>query len=178
MKWNEYMLQLLTRENITLALSIFGSIGTLITLVSSYLTARKNLKITITTAVYREEQHLLVIGLAFENRSRLPIAITSISLSSPIKDYVPLKYPRYVGEYIHKKGNQIVDQKFTYNLQLPFGIQQLDASSGDILFDIPREDFQKLSTPLMLLVHSTRGCVQKTELRPDQIRYIDALHIQ
>ena len=37
--------ELLTRENITLALSIFGSIGTLVTFISSYLSKRKNLRI-------------------------------------------------------------------------------------------------------------------------------------
>lgn len=44
--------KLLTRENITLALSIFGSIGTLITFISSYLHTRKNLKIKISRAGY------------------------------------------------------------------------------------------------------------------------------
>lgn len=35
----------LTQENITLVLSIFGSIGTLVTFISSYLTKRKILKL-------------------------------------------------------------------------------------------------------------------------------------
>ena len=72
------LLNLLTRENITLALSIFGAAGTLFTFITSYMSKRKNLKVQITKSSYRTDAHMLLITLTFENRSMLPIAITSI----------------------------------------------------------------------------------------------------
>lgn len=74
--------KLLTRENITLALSIFGSIGTLITFISSYLHTRKNLKIKISRSGYGRSTPKMLISLTFENQSRLPISITSIKVFS------------------------------------------------------------------------------------------------
>lgn len=162
---------LLTRENITLALSIFGSIGTSITLISSYLTKRKNLKINIASFTYKSHLQRLALLVTFENRSRLPISVTSISCSLHGKIITPIRYPQGVGEYIHRIGKDIVDKKFEYNLSFPADIQQLCAVSGYILFDISQEDLENLSTPLILQVHSTRGRAQKIELQPSQIEW-------
>ena len=83
-----------------------------------------------------------------------------------------MSYPRNVGEYTHKSGNEVIDRKFTYNLKLPADIQQLGALSGHVLFDISPKDFENISTPLTVLVHSTRGRVQKIGLKPNQIKYM------
>lgn len=164
------MSELFTRENITLALSIFGSVGTLVTFISSFLTKRKNLKVVFNSSAYRKEIHWLILVITFENRSRLPIAITSISAILNGKEIKPIRYPHCVGEYTHRVGPEVIDKKFEYNLKLPADIQQLSAVSGYILFDVSPKDFENLSTPLTLLVHSTRGKVQKIELQPDQIK--------
>lgn len=163
---------LLTRENITLALSIFGTIGTLVTLTSSYLTKRKNLKVNLVSFTYRIDLERLMLSLTFENRSRLPIAIISISVIKDNKELNFEPYPSCVGEYTHRHGNEIVDRKFEYNLNLPVDIQQLSAVSGVVLFGISPTDLENLSTPLTLLIRSTRGKVQKIELPPDQIKWI------
>lgn len=164
--------RLLTRENITLALSIFGTIGTLVTLTSSYLTKRKNLKIILASSTYRRDLERLVLSMTFENRSRLPIAITSVSIIKDNKELNLAPYPSCVGEYTHRYGTEIVDRKFEYNLKLPVDIQQLSAVSGFVLFDVSPTELENLPTPLMLLIHSTRGRVQKIELPSDQIKWI------
>lgn len=164
--------ELLTRENITLALSIFGSIGTLVTFISSYLSKRKNLRINITSSTYNESLNYLVLIITFENRSCLPISVTSISAILHGKELEPLCHPHCVGEYTQRNGNEVIDRKFTYNLQIPTAIQQFGATSGHILFDIPPEELRNQSTPLILAVYSTRGRVQKIELQPQQIRWI------
>lgn len=162
----------LTRENITLALSIFGSIGTLITFISSYLTKRKNLKIHIVSSTYKQNLQRLVLIITFENRSRLPISVTSTSAIINGNEYELLQHPHCVGEYTHKHGNNVVDRKFEYNLRFPSDIQQLSAISGYLLFDVVPKELENLSTPLILQVHSTRGLVQKIELQPNQIKWI------
>lgn len=164
--------ELLTQENITLALSIFGSIGTLITFISSYLSKRKNLKINIISATYKKSPDRLILVITFENRSCLPIAVTSISVTLHGEKLEPLRHPHCVGEYTQRSGDEVIDRKFTYNLQIPADIQQFGAASGYILFDISPEELQNQSTLLILAICSTRGRVQKIELQPHQIKWI------
>lgn len=161
-----------TRANITLALSIFGAVGTLVTFISSYLTKRRNLKISISSAMYRKDLRWLLCAISFENRSRLPIAITSISATANNRTIQPNPYPCCVNNYAHRIGNDVIDRKFEYNLKLPADIQQLSALSGYVLFELSPEEIEKLSTPLTLAIHSTRGRVQKIELSPNLIKRI------
>lgn len=161
-----------TRANITLSLSIFGAVGTLVTFISSCLTKRKNLKISATSVTYRKDLRWLLCDITFENRSRLPIAITSIFLTINNKTIEPKLYPCCVNSYTHRIGNEVIDRKFEYNLKLPADIQQLSALSGHVLFDVAPTELENLATPVTLLIHSTRGRVQKIELSPDLIKWI------
>ena len=168
----EFISALFTRENITLFLSVFGSFGTLITFISSYLTKRKNLKISISSCVYRKDFRWLIFVITFENRSRLPIAITSVSATLNNQEVKSLSYPHHVGDYVYRSGDKILDSKVEYNLKLPADIQQLSALSGYVLFELSPKEIENLSTPLILLIRSTRGRVQKIELSSDQIKWI------
>lgn len=165
-------IELFTQENITLALSIFGFIGTLITFIANFLVYRKNLRINLISSTYKKALHRLILVITFENRSRLPIAISSISATINGSELELLSHPHCVGEYTQTHGKEVVDRKFTYNLDIPVGIQQLDAVSGHILFDVSPTELENLSTPLILSIHSTRGRVQKNELQPHQIKWI------
>lgn len=139
--------KLLTRENITLALSIFGSIGTLITFISSYLHTRKNLKIKISRSGYGRSPPPMLISLTFENHSRLPISITSIKVFLNGCEITVVKYPSSVEKYSYKEGNEVVERKFLYNLNFPVDVQPLLAVSGHILLDLPPKELEILSTP-------------------------------
>lgn len=165
------MTDLLTKENITFALSVFGSAGALFTFINSCLIKRKQLKITVADAVYNRNLNNLIISTAFENKSQLPIAVTAIKIENNKTTIDSVKYPAFVGEYTHTHGTEVVDRKFEYNLNLPLDIDQLSAKAGCVLFDIPQEGIENLSTPLTLLIYSTRGRVQKIELQPNQIKY-------
>ena len=156
---------LITRDNITLLLSVIGALGTCITLISSFLHKRKNLKIHITDAEYNKNQNQMLLTLAFENRSQLPIAITSVRIFLNGHELSAAKYPICVSQYIHRHGSEVVDRKFLYNLNFPITIQQLGAFAGKMLLEFSP------STPLTLQVHSTRGKVQQIALPCDQIKY-------
>ncbi len=163
--------EILTRENITLALSIFGTLGSLFTLISAFLTKRKNLKISIKSATYKPKLNSLAIIFCFENRSRLPITITSVSTESNVN--IKLNpHPNYVGNCSYKENGEIVHRHFEFDLKFPVDIAQLSACSGFVLFDIPQDVLQNLSTPLSFQVHSTRGRAQKIELKPAQIKWM------
>lgn len=114
----------------------------------------------------------MILGITFENRSRLPIAIISISVIKDNKQFNSVPYPSCVSEYTHRYGTEVVDRKFEYNLKFPTDICQLSAVSGFILFDVSPTDLENSSTPLTFLIHSTRGKVQKIELPPSQIEWI------
>lgn len=113
------LLNLLTRENITLALSIFGAAGTLFTFITSYVSKRKNLNIQITKSSYRTDTHMLLITLTFENRSVLPIAITSIKCFTDKQEFPLFEHPICVKEYAHSRGKEVIDRKFLYNIIFP-----------------------------------------------------------
>lgn len=162
---------LFTRNNITLFLSIFGSVGTLITFISSYLTKRKNLKIKLVSCTYRKDLGWLVFVIAFENHSHLPIAITAISAVLNNQTIKAMPHPHPVGDFVYRNGNNILDTKVEYNLKLPADIQQLSALSGYVLFELLPEEIENLSTPVTLAVRSTRGREQKIELSPDLIKW-------
>lgn len=157
---------ILTLENISFVLGLIGTTGTAWSLVSS----RKRLRVHISNMVYRTDLKTLVIVALFENRSNLPISITNVTLMAAEKELSFEPYPRCVSEYYHKKGSEIVDKKFLYNIAFPVSLSQLEAASGHLLLDISQEDFEKLPTHLTLKVYSSRGRVQKKQLNTSVIK--------
>lgn len=160
----DVFLSLFTKANITLLLSIIGTIGTVSTFVISFLNKRKRLRISFSDIIYRNDLKTLIVGTTFENKSQLPIAITKIFLLYNGVQHSCIPYPRCVSTYAHKIGKDTVDRINTYNMNLPIDINQLSAKSGYFLFDIPEEDVQTLRTGAFLLVHSTRGKVMRISL--------------
>lgn len=167
---NDTIRELLTRDNITLALSIFGALGTIFTIISTFILNRKNLSINIASCTNRYGK--LYINMTFINKSRQPISVFSIKLKASEKIYSSLPYPENVGKYTLRDGNEIIDRVFTYTLPLPIDLQALGAASGYISFDVPKEVLKNSSIPLTLLVQSTRGTVQKIELNHTLIEYL------
>lgn len=161
---------LLSKDNITLALSIFGAVGTLIAFISSYIAKRKNLKIYITDAAYRKDTRVLLISVVFENRSTLPISVTFLKCFLGVHELSLLEYPICVRDYTHHRGKDVIDRKFFYNLRMPVDIQQLSAVSGYIALELSQKELEMLPIPLTLQVRSTRKGVQKIVLQPNQIR--------
>lgn len=161
-----------TKANITLFLSIIGSLGTIITLISSFYVKRKNLKIKIGNVKYKRDQKQMLLDIAFENRSYLPISITSVRIFLNNRELEIEDHPSCVGEYSHFHGTEVVDRKFAYNLDFPVTLQQLGASSGKILLEFSPEELENPSTPLIFQVRSTRGKVQQIELPCEQIKYV------
>lgn len=170
----EILPNIFTLQNISFGLGLFGSVGTAWNLISS----RKRLRIQIADSAYRTDRKTLVIVVTFENRSRLPISITDATLIAGEKEFSFEPYPRCVAEYFHKKGSEVVDKQFLYNLSFPVSLSQLGAASGYLLLDISQEDFEKLPTRLILKVHSSRGLAQKRLLNTEEIKLTTLSDIQ
>lgn len=155
-----------TIQNISFILGLIGSAGT----AWSFINSRKRLIIQLSDIAYRTDIKTLVIVIVFENRSRLPISITDVTLIAEEKELSFEPYPRCVAKYSHKEGSEVVDRKFLYNLAFPVSLAQLEAASGHLLLDISQEEFEKLPTQVTLQVRSTRGRVQKKQLSSSDIR--------
>lgn len=167
---------LFTQENVTFVLSVFGSLGTLFTFVYTYWTKRKNLKVKIVSATYKKDRQQLILIVNFENRSQLPISVISANLSFSKETHKPLRYPKWVGHHKYSDGPEVVDRKFTYNLEFPINMNSLTAASGYILFDIPEEKLQNLSTAAILRLRVTRGLALRILLKQNQIKWIENTH--
>ena len=156
------MLQYLTRENITLALAIFGSAGTLISWISRIVSSRKSVSISI-GRIY-EPDKCFSCFLIFENKSRLPISITSISVLIDGVSFPCVSIPHAAYTITEKTGSTVTRYKEFPGLSMPLNLSGLSGSSGFLDFDIPQEYLQKLSTPLILQVATNRGRLKQIQL--------------
>ena len=170
----EILKTLFTKENITFILSLIGSASAFFTFWNS----RKRLKCHISDAGYNAERKILVLSLILENRSRIPISVTNISISINGSEKTFEPYPRYVSQYYHFHGRELVDQKFLYNAVFPIALSQLGAASAYLLLALSQEEFEKLPTQMNLIIRSTRGLEQKKQLKLTAIRLIDKSEIQ
>ena len=132
MHFSEYiekLLSLFTRDNITLILAIFGSLGTLISWIFSYISNRRNLDIHVVG--YRQDTpHALLLYVSFINNSRLPISISDISIKINGIISSCQKIPiTALEEEISRKGNAIshYDHK---TIGFPISIPGLNGTSG------------------------------------------------
>ncbi len=152
------MQYLFTKENVTLFLSIASSIGAL---TSWFFTIYINKKRLIIKPIKSGYHCMFYIQLSLENRSRLPITITNVSLQLDKKLYKSFDNYFCVNEYTHRCGHDILDKKFDYNFRPPITTPALSAFAGFIVFELPKEVFESSPTPRYLLIESTRGKKQR-----------------
>lgn len=159
----------LTRENITLAMSIFGSVGTIISFTLAFLHNRKKVKISILNFEKMGDVYLFFI--MFENLSRLPISISRISLIS--NDFAEDCFvtPEFVLEYNKSTEKQgVYERKVYYSEQIPINLSPLGAISGYLLFPaLEEQTLIDVSRLTILQVYTNRGKVKKIEFVPQQV---------
>lgn len=91
----------ITKENITFLLSVFGSLGTLYTLLAQ----RKNLSLSIQS--YRYNNKSLLMYVAFTNRSRLPISVLNVSILQDEVCYPCVYVPTVVCEHTRRSEKRL-----------------------------------------------------------------------
>lgn len=158
----ETLASLFTRDNITLALSIFGSIGTVFTFIHTFITNRKTVNVRIIGHRFSDES--LLIYMAFENNSRLPISITGISVSIEEITYPCIEPPVIALETTHRTGKTITSHHEYKTLNLPINLSSLGGASGYVYFEIPEANSQNNAIQLMFSINSNRGLVIKKKL--------------
>lgn len=143
-----------TRENITLAIALFGAIGTAISGILSFFRSRKKISIQI-IKISRLEKFMIAY-IAMQNKSRLPISINDISIIINKRKYTGNSVPPLTLEYVIDSLDTPATRKHT-TIQFPVNLGPLSGASGYICLDVPSDVSQKLSTPLTFEVSTNRG---------------------
>lgn len=149
------MLDWFTRQNITFAIAVMGFLLSLASWVKDYFSQRKKFRCEILGI--KSYADVTFINLMITNHSRVPIAITRISLLVDGKTYVCSSLPVLVAEHNRSKGGVIYDSRMEYSTPLPIQLMGLGAVKALVLF----EDMQQLppddATELTLSICTNRG---------------------
>lgn len=142
-----------TKENITLIIAVIGCAGSVSLWIYNFVTSR--CKIDMELVRMYEPDIMIACYVAFTNRSRLPVSITSVCvvIDGVCFQCIPISYPVFT--VTNSKTGEIIQQHFT--LSLPINLCSLSGVSGFLAFDIPREFLKKTSTPLTFEVSTNRG---------------------
>lgn len=154
--------KLLTRENITLALAVFGAVGTLVTWIYHWFTSRKSLEVQL-LRIYTPSKALACF-FSISNKSRLPISVLSVSVFIDGVSFqnVPIPHITY-SVSTTRNGETTIKHEYPA-LTFPINLTGLSGTSGFVDFEIPEEVSQKIATPLIVQVATNRGNLSKTAL--------------
>ena len=140
----------LTKENITLAIALFGAIGTIFTWILNAIHNHKNLDLKIVQISRTEKQ--LTMYLSILNKSQLPISISGIAILLN-NVYYPCDVISHSAYTIHY-SNKDTD---ICTLPFPITLGSLSGTSGYIEFDISSNASKFFSNPLTVQVSTNRG---------------------
>lgn len=154
----EYAGQIFTKDNITFALAILGSIGTVYTFIA------QRRKISLSIHYYSYKNRSLLMYVSFSNRSHLPISITNVSVVQDNICYPCVYVPTKVREYTHKIGKEIISHKEIMSIQFPISLLSLAGFSGYLYFDMLPDTYPDAPTELILEVCASRGKAKRMKL--------------
>ena len=157
------MTHIFTKDNITFALSIFGSLGTLFTLIHKLFSNRKHLQMKIIHHILDDDKRFIIYA-SFVNKSMLPISITNICIKIDDVYYPCMQPPVVACEETTRINGRIVSYKDFLSLPMPINLPPLSGSSGYICFEFSRAPFQPDSKELIFSVSSNRGKVFEKKL--------------
>lgn len=153
---------LLNRENITLCLSIIGSLGAVISAVSAFIRNRKRIKVSVIG--YRHDRRLYTFWLLIENRSRLPISVNAFSIKADNGTCMCVLSQKVAIESVRRVGSKVVSSREYLSANFPINLPGLSSCSALILFE-PLEQLLKAdSKSVTFQVHTNRGKVSQIEL--------------
>lgn len=154
----ELLNKLLSKENITFALSVFGSLGTIFAIISQ----RKKLSVSMNYYNYKDRS--VIMYVSFINQSHLPISITGVSIVIDKVCYPCVYVPTKVLDYTHKIGKEVVGRKEILSIQFPISLSSLAGTSGYLYFDTLPNTYPYDPKTLTLQVTSNRGKAKKIQL--------------
>lgn len=152
---------------VTLCLAIFGSAGTLYTLISAFIVNRVNLELKIEqcTLIQKDSASFYV---SICNRSRLPISITDICVYNHDRLYSCNHIPTLVLTRQETSGNTVVHREDYKSLPIPISLSSLAGISGYLSFSFPLADFEVPDQLLTFQISTNRHKRQRMTLQLHQ----------
>lgn len=155
------MLKYLTKDNITFVLALFGSLGTVISFLSSYYKARQNFSIDLVDLGIGESG--ILCYLTIFNKSSKQLIITDMSIKTNNLYFPAIKIPEIVQHSVRRSGNEITDVHSNYSLAFPVILASEYATSGYFYFPFPKGISTASSSTFSLKVCTSHGnSVEKT----------------
>lgn len=151
------MLKILTRENITLFLSILGSVGTVSGWFYHWMVNRKNL--TFKVSGHCVDNDGLFIYFQITNNSRLSITINAISLFLDNKEI----YCRLTPDALYTIQHGSREERILLTA-FPLSLAPLYGASGCTYFPFEPETKPPASNTLAFVIRTNRGRAIKTQL--------------
>ena len=158
------LITILTRDNVTFAIALIGCLGSLYTLISASVANRQNLDFRILGHFIPESQSI-ILYISFENKSRLPVSITGISVIYNEIPYPCQEIPVKVYETTTRRNRtEILSHHEYFSMSIPIFLPGLGGTSGYVYFEAPEEIFQPDTTHLTFQVTTNRGKAIKRTL--------------
>ena len=144
----------LSKENVTLLLSILGIAGSASSWLYTIIKSRKRFEVRING--YRANAHGVLLHVQLINKSTLALSIGNISICSG-KEYPANPLPAKVLSRTHRVGDEVKSHKEYYSMSFPVNLPPLCGVSGYLYFSSGEEIFPQLSNNVTLIVHTNRG---------------------
>lgn len=148
-------LNLLTRENISLILSIIGSVGAVSSWIYNYVTRRKNITFRIINHDYEIDDNYLSLYFHLTNNSELPITINEICIEQNSEEVCCSLVP---------DSFACIGEEDITSVSFPLSVAPLCSCSGYLHFVFPHkieEDFSKIQN---FVIRTNRGKALKERL--------------
>lgn len=147
---------------ITFGIAVAGFLMSLATWVKDFITQRKHIEGKVLNI--KSYQSVTYIDLLIENRSRLPISITDISLFLGDSAYRCTPLPKLILEHTKSRKGEVYERTMKYSTPMPIQISNLGATTVVALFEgmkrLPPDD----ATHLNLSISTNRGSPVKMTL--------------
>ncbi|AMG19044.1 hypothetical protein QI334_08515 [Staphylococcus saprophyticus] len=160
---------------IALIISIISILITIFITVRNLLAERKNVKVEIINQAYLINIKRVHLNVIFTNKSKNPISITGLSITSQIKDKIITRYGRYLKhEVAHTAKNGEIKQEIT-NTTIPISIEPYGAIYALITIDlIDHKNEEFLNDSSYITIYTSRGKL-KDYIYTKNIKKIDAI---
>lgn len=151
----------LTQENITFALALFGSFGTVISFFLSLYRNRQSFDISVID--FRIGEKGILCYLMLTNNSGAQLTLTDMSIKICDIYYPVVRIPEIAYNSIRRYKGEITSTHTEYSIAFPIVLPGYYATSGYFYFPLPKGTFVPSANTFSLKVCTSRdNSVEKT----------------
>lgn len=151
----DHILSWLTKDSVTFWIAVAGFAMSLSSWIYNFLTQRRNISFHITEC--KSKDGITIFFLHIENKSRLPIAVTRISLLVNALCIECEPFPTWISEDKRESKGKVLSYQAHYSMQMPVSLSSLGAVSGYVLFQGGQCTLPNDATHVTFLVGANRG---------------------